>query len=368
MYNNAIVASEIVSILICIIILYGTVFETKIADGRKWNLALIIGLQILFILTDVLSFLPNYMVPNSVLIILASISFVGGFFVLALFLNYLYLVESEKGIQIGTWIRPMVAFSTASGVLTIVLLFFGALFSYRDEVYSVKWGYYIYMLLYIMLFIAVIIFLVRFAKVISKHDSWAFFSYFLTPIICALITSINPDFGFGYVASTISLLLVYIMLQSNLHELNEQQNQVYFQSIASVYNSMHLIDFEENNFSEFSATSEIHNYLHTHKNLNLQEMMWGVMSQRICEAHRDSIMKFTDFSTLAQRMVHRNSIDIELIGVDNKWFRFSFIRIGEEGNGLPKVFFASQDIDESKRKENNLILMSNTDELTQIYI
>lgn len=367
MYNNAIVASEIISILICIIILYGTIFETKIADSRKWNLASVIGLHIFFIVADVLAILPNDKVPSSVIIILASISCVGGFFVFALFMNYLYLMEADKDIRIRGWIRPMIATSIVSAVITTALIISGVLFSYKDGVYYLGWGYYIYMLLYMILFSVAIIFLIRFAKVIGKHDSWAFFSYFLSPLVCALITSINPDFGFGYVAVTISFLIVYVMLQSKLHELNEQKNYVYFQSIASVYHSMHLINLKENTFSEFGAATVIGNYLGTHRNLNIQEIMWGIMSQRICEAHRDAIMKFTDFSTLAQRMAHRNSIDIELINVDNKWFRFSFIRIGEESDGLSKVFFASQNIDESKRKENDLILMSNTDELTKIY-
>lgn len=147
----------------------------------------------------------------------------------------------------------------------------------------------------------------------------------------------------------------------------EKAERETLQGIASVYSTMHILDFENNSVEERTAISPVHNYVIAHTHENLQDIMWGVMKTRFSGSACESILKFTDFSTLQKRLGEKNSIYIELLDIENLWYRISFIRIGKKEESLKKILFVSENIDAEKRKEENLILVSNTDELTQLY-
>jgi len=147
----------------------------------------------------------------------------------------------------------------------------------------------------------------------------------------------------------------------------EENQRSILQSIASIYSTMHVLDLENEVIEEKSAISPVHNYIEAHSQEDLQEIMWGTMRSRFIGVSREAIMNFTNFSTLESRMGNENTISIELKNIENKWFRLSFIRIGDTDKPLKKVVFVSQDIDKEKCREESLILMSNTDELTQIF-
>lgn len=138
-------------------------------------------------------------------------------------------------------------------------------------------------------------------------------------------------------------------------------------ALAAIYTTLHFIDLKKGVFEEKAAAASLHDYLQAHSQEELQSLMWGVMKSRYKGVFLDKIIPFTDFSTLEERMGKNKSISIELIGINNLWFRHSFIRVGEINEPLTKVLFVTQNIDDEKRHEENLILMSETDELTQLY-
>ena len=147
----------------------------------------------------------------------------------------------------------------------------------------------------------------------------------------------------------------------------EQSERDSLQSIASIYRTMHILDLENQSFEERSACSSIHDYVEAHSEEELQNIMEGALSLRFIGSHLEAAQKFSNLNTIKERMEGETSISFELIDIENLWCRLSFIRIGDPGKPLTKVIFASQNIDKEKRREENLILLSNTDELTRLF-
>lgn len=160
-----------------------------------------------------------------------------------------------------------------------------------------------------------------------------------------------------------------VMIQGYHQDVTEYNKKIYEKesinmSIANIYDSMHVLDIENDSFEEFGAHDAIRGFLRSHVGLGAQHTLWGVLRERISEPHYRMIKEFVDLSTLAERMENKNYLQIEAINIDNRWFRFGFIRIDNKEDELLRVIFVSQDIDAEKRREENLIMISNTDNLT----
>lgn len=138
-------------------------------------------------------------------------------------------------------------------------------------------------------------------------------------------------------------------------------------SFSSVYKSMHHIKLSDDSIHEIKAEDYVHDYVENNKDKGVQEMMWTIMRLRVCAAHKDIILAFTDLSTLAERMKGKSVISIEVLNVDDRWIRFSFAKTVSEKEENHGILFYSRDIDEEKRKEESLELMLNTDALTGLY-
>lgn len=147
----------------------------------------------------------------------------------------------------------------------------------------------------------------------------------------------------------------------------EKDERETLKAMASIYSNSYFIDFENNTYDEMNAFVHVHDYIESHSQLDLQTIINGVFRKRFSGVALDHALKFAKFSTLAKRLTKNTITSIELIDIDNNWVRLSFIRVGEFSVPLKKVLFVSQDIDEEKRKEENLTILLNTDELTGIY-
>lgn len=138
------------------------------------------------------------------------------------------------------------------------------------------------------------------------------------------------------------------------------------ESVARIYNSMHLIDFEKNTFTELNSIPVLSHYIQNNIEESMQDILWGFMKTTICPNYLERMIEFTDFSTLEKRLEYKTDISIEVKNHANNWWGFKFIRAGEIEKSLKKVLFVSKDINESKQREESLREISNTDELTRV--
>lgn len=137
-------------------------------------------------------------------------------------------------------------------------------------------------------------------------------------------------------------------------------------SVSDIYYSLHEIDLVHNSVTAYKSqgyVNEIVNYSN-----GADQMMKNVMNTVTKSQYINAALEFTDLTTLPERLKNKKVISAEFEGNSIGWFTAQFITVekDEEGN-VTKVIFTTNSIDDIKRKEEDLIYQSNTDELTGAY-
>jgi diguanylate cyclase (GGDEF)-like protein len=191
-------------------------------------------------------------------------------------------------------------------------------------------------------------------------------------VVVAFSTSVNAR---NFLASLI-LEIVYLILAAvtigymikRVLKANDEKNtqMAVLVSMSDIYNSMHLIDLENNTFMEYSAREELSN---ASKSLyNADETIEQLMTMTTEDEYLLDALKFTDIHTLAERLHNKKVISEEFVSKAIGWYRASFITAEANAEGYPtKVIYVTQNIDKMKKKEEELIHISNVDELTGLY-
>ena len=79
----------------------------------------------------------------------------------------------------------------------------------------------------------------------------------------------------------------------------------------------------------------------------------------------DNFLKFTNIKTVRARLSHKKVISSDFIDIVSGWFRAQYITVDSTLDGIPNVvIFTTRNVDEEKRREENLIRISMTDEMT----
>lgn len=162
--------------------------------------------------------------------------------------------------------------------------------------------------------------------------------------------------------------LVIFLIFNKLLYANRRSEEQYsvLTSMSGIYYSMHLIDLEKDEASEYNAQNEVKTVVN-HKN-GASEMMRQVLTLTTTTEYLQKALEFTDLSTIPERMRNKKIITEDVIGKRLGWFQMSFVAIEYNENGeLTKVVFTTRSIDDEKKHEEGLIYKSNTDELTGFY-
>ncbi len=134
-------------------------------------------------------------------------------------------------------------------------------------------------------------------------------------------------------------------------------------SLADMYYSMHLINLKTGTITEYSSGGELKEFLD--KKIPATEKMRLIMENVIVPQYRDSAIKFTDLTTISERMRGIKTLSSEFIGQHTGWFIANFIAVETDNDGCPTVvLFTTQVIDERKQQEHVLFLRSVTDDMT----
>ena len=159
--------------------------------------------------------------------------------------------------------------------------------------------------------------------------------------------------------------IILYMLAKVLKTRKERDNQfnILF-SMAEIYRSMHLIDLKEDTYMDYSVgthISEKRKVMH-----QAETKLYQYMKRQTLEDDWEKVHHFIDLTTIAARLEGKKTLTLDYVSKENRWFQASFIVIGRNEMGRPKtLIFTIRDIDEEKRREENLLYASHTDELTQ---
>jgi diguanylate cyclase (GGDEF)-like protein len=200
-------------------------------------------------------------------------------------------------------------------------------------------------------------------KLMNIGDYIVIVSYSTESAVKNISVAIIIELIYLALAGLTIICVVARLLRAN-SEINTQMATL--ASISDIYNSMHLLDLENNTAKEYNARDEVSRAASNTDRAD--EIMNQMTTLAVEDSYMDEALKFTDVTTLADRMQDKKIISSIFISKAIGWFRASFITIEKDWSGRPKkVLFVTQNINKEKKKEEELIFKSNVDELTGLY-
>ena len=136
-------------------------------------------------------------------------------------------------------------------------------------------------------------------------------------------------------------------------------------SIVEIYDNVNLLNFVDNTEMSIRNTNqEMHG-------IDLTTQTQAIMNKQfevhVAQDQQEAFENFTDIKTLRERLARKKIISSDFLDVENGWFRAQYITADATLDGIPNVIiFVTRNINEEKQKEEQLIQISRTDELTRL--
>ena len=145
-----------------------------------------------------------------------------------------------------------------------------------------------------------------------------------------------------------------------------KEKMVILDSMAEIYDHVNLIDFVNNTEMSLRDTTQTRHEIDL--NNQSQTLMNQKIDKKILPEQLESFMEFTNIKTVRSRLTNKKLISADFIDVDSGWFRAQYITVDSSMDGIPNlVIYTIHNVDEEKRREENLIKISMTDELTRLF-
>ena len=139
---------------------------------------------------------------------------------------------------------------------------------------------------------------------------------------------------------------------SNISEL---RNEI-INAIGKIYQYISRIDIQANYYEEITGMEEYHT-MQGNKTGNPSENARLMCEKRIAEEYQEEFLRFTDMSTLAQRMHEEETIEYEYQIRDGGWNRMSFVVKKRNAKGqVTHVLCLIRNISKIKQREQYLRL------------
>ncbi|MCR5282124.1 MAG: GGDEF domain-containing protein [Lachnospiraceae bacterium] len=150
------------------------------------------------------------------------------------------------------------------------------------------------------------------------------------------------------------------------HEKNMEEKIELLDSMSQIYDHVNLVDYQN------STEMSLRDSNSTKYQIDLDAQRHTIMDQklkgRVEPEQYDEFMRFTDIKTVRRRLAKKKSISADFVDVVSGWFRAQFITVDATIDGIPnRVIYTIQNVEEEKRREQQLIRISETDEMTRLY-
>ena len=167
------------------------------------------------------------------------------------------------------------------------------------------------------------------------------------------------------IATIILLLMIARVLRINREK--EEQYAV-LATMAGRNHSMYVIKLRENKIMRYGGAEIGEENIEGSYYEDADVRLRALLENRTAEEYREAAGEFVDLHTLPERMEGEKYISGDFIGTTLGWFQASFIAIRQDEEQRPlSVIFAVRSIEYEKRKEEQLLRSSTTDELTRCY-
>ena len=137
------------------------------------------------------------------------------------------------------------------------------------------------------------------------------------------------------------------------------------ESLSKIYISIHIFELKTDEYITIQSNEIIDGW--AKDPVGAQAKTVNVLNHIAVPEYLESIINFTDFSSLDSRMKDTNTITMIFKGIVNGWCRARFIAVDYAEDGtLNRVMFTVECIHEEKERENYLTYLAQTDFLTEI--
>ncbi len=147
---------------------------------------------------------------------------------------------------------------------------------------------------------------------------------------------------------------------------SEREKMDVLDSMAEIYDNVNLISFVEN--TEMSLRDPAQKKHGIDMSSQTHTLMNQRIKNRVMTDQLDAFLTFTNITTVRDRMENKKIISGDFIDVITGWFRAQYITVERGSDGKPDVvIYTTRNVDEEKRREEHLIRLSLTDEMTRLY-
>ena len=146
-------------------------------------------------------------------------------------------------------------------------------------------------------------------------------------------------------------------IESQYHRMSEALARTYSHMVGIDYANNRIIHLnkKENSENMFDATD------------GAKTIINDLIQELVNRKHQAMAKQMFNPEWLNRELKDKNSIDQELLNPAMEWIRVQMIVTARDESGnIERVIFTAQSIDNEKRREEYLLMASNTDELTQL--
>lgn len=225
--SYGITAVEVMAFLICLTLLYGNSFENREDTARNRMYSILVFTTAIANAVDAASWLLDgrvRMIP--LLNLLTILSMILTFIMTGEFIAYLteYIRERKKISPL--LLRVYMVYTLVAIILTVIASLNGSLFSYETGTYADGPLYGAYVISNVCAMAFCLLVTIAFRKSLSVHDSVAAYLYICLPGVAAVINLFIPEFSYAYPTTTLSLGMLYVMIQSERANKLEREKQI----------------------------------------------------------------------------------------------------------------------------------------------
>ncbi|MBR4719267.1 MAG: response regulator [Lachnospiraceae bacterium] len=154
------------------------------------------------------------------------------------------------------------------------------------------------------------------------------------------------------------IILSFIFINLSAKNIIADRLNSQLSCMSDIYMLLIDIDVFNNSLSQIRRNENMTKILDDSQG-NAQETLHALIDVMVKEEFRDSLHEFIDFDTLDERLAMTNTTIVEFIRDDGLWCRGRFVASERTPEGrLSHVLCLIEDIDEEKRKRDELIDMS----------
>lgn len=158
----------------------------------------------------------------------------------------------------------------------------------------------------------------------------------------------------GYTATFIIFfwfLLVMIRFRMARADMNKIQSQFRtIRAISSIYTSNILIQIDKREWEPIKLSEDMQTYLK--ESYDAEEMLQAVVKNSIAPKFWENYRKFSDLTTIRERLGQKNSLEYDFMLKDGKWYSSMIIpQTRDESGNVVTILLVNRDISEEKKRE-----------------